>query len=146
MAFDAHSEATEQTSTNNSVTDFDSVATSDEPEDISQITEQGVTTGKTGDLTREELIQASLALQKVTQRTYIALFPHNLRQHLNQPLADWKATPTDYKAARSIVDEFVDYANHKAAGDDSLDTMLRSQMEGLSTLLGGLKAAKPRVL
>ena len=146
MSFDAHSEATEQTSTNNSVTDFGSEATSIDPEEVSQITEQGVTTGKTGDLTREELIQASLALQKVTQRTYIALFPHNLRHHLNKPLADWKATPTDYKAARSIVDEFVDYANHKAAGDDSLDTMLRSQMGGLSTLLDGLKADKPKIL
>jgi len=150
MSFDAHSEATlaratEQTSTNNSVTAPDTEATSLDPEGVWQITEQGVTTGKTGDLTREELIQASLALQKVTQRTYIALFPHNLRQHLNQPLADWVATPTDYKAAKSIVDEFVDYANHKAAGDDTLDTVLRSQMKGLSTLLGGLKAGKPKI-
>ena len=142
MAFDAHSEATEQTSTNNSVTDFDSVATSDEPEDISQITEQGVTTGKTGDLTREELTEASLRLRAVTERTYNSLFKMNHRRYLVPHLDTWTNTPTDYKAATYVINNLNNYALSRATED----SLVRKQTEGLSTLLDGLKEDKPRIL
>jgi len=128
-------------STNNSVKHPDAEATSDEPERVWQITEQGVTTGKTGDLTREELTEASLGLRAVTERTYNSLFKMNHRRYLVPHLDTWTNAPTDYKAATYVINDLNNYALSRATED----SIVRKQVKGLSTLLDGLKAGKPKI-